>query len=115
MLGYLGQMGNYEAVSRSSYYDSYKLFLGMLRELRHESGVTQEALAELLGKPQSYVSKYELGERRLNVVETFEVCRALNADFAAFVQQLINRIESKGGGNIASPRNSRHGRRSDKT
>jgi hypothetical protein len=40
MLGCLGQMGNYEPVSRSSHYDSYKLFLGMLRELRHENGVT---------------------------------------------------------------------------
>jgi len=114
-LGYLCQMDNYGAVSRSSHYGSYKLFLGMLRELRHENGATQEALAELLGKPQSYVSKYELGERRLDIVETFEICRALNADFAAFVQELINRIESEGGGNIASPRSTRHGRRCDKT
>jgi transcriptional regulator with XRE-family HTH domain len=87
----------------------------MLRELRHEKGVTQEALAEFLGKPQSYVSKYELGERRIDVVEAIEVCRALNADFVAFVQQLTNRIESKRGGNIASPRNSRYSRHSDKT
>ena len=115
MLGYFGQMGNYQAVSRSSHNASYRLFLGMLRELRRENGVTQKALADLLGKPQSYVSKYELGERRIDVVEAFEVCRALNADFAAFVQQLINRIETKGGGNIASPRNSRHTRRSDRT
>src|SRR6266568_3823809 len=115
MLGYLSQMGNYEVVSRSPHLDSYRLFLRMLRELRHENGVTQEALADLLGKPQSYVSKYELGERQLDIVETLEICRALNTDFVVFVQRLINTIESKGGGNIASPRNSRHSRPSPKT
>jgi len=83
----------------------------MLKELRREKGVTQEALAELLGMPQSYVSKYELGERRLDLIETFEICRALNADFVAFVQQFAKRAESEGGRGIASPRNNRHGRR----
>lgn len=115
MLGYLGQIGNYRSVPQSPHDDAYKLFLGMLRQLRHEKGVTQESLANRLGKPQSYVSKYELGERRIDIVETFEICRALNADFVAFVQQLIKRIESKGGGNIAGPRNSRRSRRSNNT
>jgi len=83
----------------------------MLKELRREKGVTQEALAELLGMPQSYVSKYELGERRLDLIETFEICRALNTDFVAFVQQFAKHVESEGGRGIASPRNNRHGRR----
>ena len=83
----------------------------MLKELRREKGVTQEALAELLDMPQSYVSKYELGERRLDLIETFEICRALNADFVAFVQQFAKHIESGGGRGIASPRSNRHGRR----
>ena len=82
----------------------------MLKELRREKGVTQEALAELLGMPQSYVSKYELGERRLDLIETFAICRALNADFVAFVRQFAKRAELERGDGIASPRNNRHGR-----
>lgn len=47
-----------------------------LRLIRKESGLNQEQLAEKLNKPQSYVSKYETGERRLDFVETIEVCEA---------------------------------------
>jgi transcriptional regulator with XRE-family HTH domain len=83
----------------------------MIKELRREKGVTQEALAESLGVHQSYVSKYELGERRLDLVEAFEICRALNSDFVAFVRQFTKNIESEGGGRIAKPHDSRHGRR----
>lgn len=83
----------------------------MLTELRRDKGVTQEALAESLGMPQSYVSKYELGERRLDLVETLQICRALNVDFVAFVQQFAKRVESEGSSGASRPRNNRHGRR----
>jgi transcriptional regulator with XRE-family HTH domain len=83
----------------------------MIKELRREKGVTQEALAELLGVPQSYVSKYELGERRLDLVEAFEICRALNSDFVAFVRQFTKSIESEGSGRTTKSQDSRHGRR----
>lgn len=83
----------------------------MLTELRRDKGVTQEALAQSLGMPQSYVSKYELGERRLDLVETFQICRALNVDVVAFVQQFAKRVESKRGSGASRPRNNRHGRR----
>ena len=104
-------MGNLGAVPRSPYNDAYKLFRTMLTQLRREKGVTQEALAELLGVPQSYVSKYELGERRVDLVETLEICRALNTDPVVFVRQLIKTIDSEGARSIASPRNSPHTRR----
>ncbi len=47
-----------------------------LREIRKKAGLTQTELAKKLDKPQSYVSKYELGERKLDFVETVEVCEA---------------------------------------
>lgn len=47
-----------------------------LRKIRKSAGLTQNQLAEKLDKPQSYVSKYELGERKLDFVETLEVCEA---------------------------------------
>jgi len=48
--------------------------------VRHASGVRQQALAKKLGKPQSFVAKYEGGERRLDVVEFIAIARALGAD-----------------------------------
>lgn len=110
-MGYLSQVGNYQWMSRSFHNDGYQLFQAMIKELRREKGVTQEALAESLGMPQSYVSKYELGERRLDLIETFEICRALNTDFVAFVQKFAKYVESRGGRGITNPRNNRHDRR----
>ncbi|MGE5193186.1 MAG: helix-turn-helix domain-containing protein, partial [Deltaproteobacteria bacterium] len=53
------------------------LFRELLKELRTASKLTQSTLAARLGRPQSYVSKYENGERRLDFVETAYVCQAL--------------------------------------
>ncbi len=49
-----------------------------LTEARKSRGLTQSAVAKLLGKPQSFVSKYETGERRLDVVDFLEVCQCLS-------------------------------------
>jgi transcriptional regulator with XRE-family HTH domain len=43
-------------------------------------GVPQQKLAEKLGKPQSFVAKYEGGERRIDLVEFIAIARALDAD-----------------------------------
>lgn len=48
-----------------------------LIDARQHNNLTQQEVASHLGKPQSYVSKYESGERRLDVVEFLEVCAAL--------------------------------------
>jgi transcriptional regulator with XRE-family HTH domain len=59
-----------------------------LRRLRAEEGLTQHQLAARLGRQQSYVSKYELGERRLDMLEVREVCRALGATLEQFARKL---------------------------
>ena len=55
-----------------------------LRELliaaRNKAGLTQQKLAKRLGKPQSFVAKYEGGERRLDVIEFVVIARAIGAD-----------------------------------
>lgn len=56
----------------------YRNILAALIAARKDRGVTQTQLAEALGKPQSYVSKVESGERRLDVAEYIEWCRALS-------------------------------------
>lgn len=58
---------------------------------RREAGVTQMELSRILGKPQSFVSKYESGERRLDVVEFISICKALGVAPA----KLIKRLEAR--------------------
>lgn len=56
-------------MANNIYSDEYKKITEKLRGARIEAGFTQEQVAEKLGKPQSYVSKSEAGERRLDVTE----------------------------------------------
>jgi transcriptional regulator with XRE-family HTH domain len=67
---------------------SQSLLRVKLRELRECAGFTQVQLAERLGKPQSYVSKVEAGERKLDFLEVRGYCQACEHDFVAFVTML---------------------------
>jgi transcriptional regulator with XRE-family HTH domain len=58
----------------------YKRFLTLLTELRTKAGITQQILAEKLGRAQSFVAKYENGERRIDIVEFVTIAHALDAD-----------------------------------
>jgi transcriptional regulator with XRE-family HTH domain len=57
----------------------YVELIAALRRLREERGLAQAALAQLLGRPQSFVAKYETCERRLDVLDLLRICRALGA------------------------------------
>ncbi len=60
----------------------------ILRKVREDAGLTQSEVASRLGVQQSFVSKYESGERRLDLLELRQVCRALNSSLATFVNQV---------------------------
>lgn len=65
----------------------------LLRELRQSAGLRQADLAKRLDLPQSFVSKYESGERRLDILEVREICRALDKtleQFAALLEARLN-------------------------
>ena len=86
-------------VSKSIFTTEYAVLRDLLRELRTEKGLTQVQLSETLGMPQRYVSKYETGERRLDVIELREVCQSLGTTLAAFAKKLEARLpEAKKGG-----------------
>lgn len=72
-------------------------FRQLLKELRTSKKLTQARVATLLGQPQSYVSKYELGERRLDFVETILVCEALDVDFLQFAARFSAELEKARG------------------
>lgn len=66
----------------------YIHLLKLLVERRNEAGLSQSQVAEKLGRPQSYVSKFERGERRLDVIEFLEVCRHLDTDAYALLRSV---------------------------
>lgn len=68
--------------------DTHDQLRNVLLEARRKKGLTQVDVAALLDKPQSFVSKYESGERRLDVVEFLEVCKSLKVNPAMIIQQL---------------------------
>lgn len=67
----------------------------LLRELRTEAGLRQQDVAEQIGEPQSVVSKYESGERRLDILELREVCGAMGVSLEKFVRRLEKKLKSQ--------------------
>jgi transcriptional regulator with XRE-family HTH domain len=79
-------------MDKSPFSKEYKLFLVSLRNARKKARLTQEGLAESLGETQSFISKVERGERRLDVVELRAFCRALKVPFPNFINKLHRAI-----------------------
>ena len=73
----------------SIHSEEYKKLLDLLVGARKTAGVTQQQVADALGLPQSFVSKYENGERRLDVIEFLAISRLLKAD----PYKLLRKIE----------------------
>ena len=67
-----------------------------LRALRERNRLSQVTVARRLGKHQSFVSKYEKGERRLSVIEFIDVVRALGGEPAAVLRRFIPAIDGAG-------------------
>jgi transcriptional regulator with XRE-family HTH domain len=64
---------------KSLHSADYTRFLAILTDARRKAGVTQQALADRLGRPQSFAAKYEKGERRIDIVKFFMIAQALDA------------------------------------
>jgi transcriptional regulator with XRE-family HTH domain len=70
------------------YSPRYGRFRALLRSVREEAGLSQAALAVKLGKPQTFVSKSELGERRIDFLETLDFCAACDVPVGKFIAWL---------------------------
>ncbi|MCC7494023.1 MAG: helix-turn-helix domain-containing protein [Fimbriimonadaceae bacterium] len=81
-------------MSRTSGSAQFRQLCQLLVASRQAAGLTQAALAALLDRPQSFVSKYETGERRLDVIEFVAVANALGGDPAALLTRLLHPPES---------------------
>ncbi len=75
-------------MTKSVSTQQYRRFRALLIQARKAAGLTQVELAARLNRPQSFVSKVERGERRLDVIEFLEVARVLRLDVMAFLHRL---------------------------
>jgi len=72
-------------MSKSIYSKDYKEIINRLKNVRIQAGLSQQAVADKLGKPQSYVSKIESGERRLDVAEMKKLAEIYKRDISYFI------------------------------
>ena len=85
-------------INKNPHDPARRRFRELLREYREEAKLRQEDVAAKLRKPQSFVSKYESGERRLDLIDTREVCQALGVsltDFSRALERELARIKRK--------------------
>lgn len=82
-------------MEKSIYSKGYQKFLQLLRDAREAAELTQEDVAARLGQTQSFVSKYERGERRLDIVETHAICDAIGVSFPKFVADFMRAIKTQ--------------------
>jgi transcriptional regulator with XRE-family HTH domain len=66
----------------------------LLRKAREEAGLTQVQLAELLDEPQPFVSRYESGDRRVDLLELREICTVLGTTLGDFVRRFEEQLHT---------------------
>lgn len=76
-------------MEKSIHSGRYKAFLHLLRTIREERAISQVMLADRLCTTQSFVSKCERGERRLDVIELQQWCEAVGIPLSDFVRSFI--------------------------
>ena len=78
-------------MTKSIHTERHKRFRTSLKARRKAAGFTQTVVAKRLGKPPSYVAKYEGGDRRLDVLEYLDVAAAIEFDPATFLRSLVRK------------------------
>lgn len=95
-MGYYYPILEYFFMSKRNPWDNKRVICYLLlKETRKNYGITQIELARRLDKPQSFVSKYENGERILDLVEIYQICLALRASFTDFMQIFDKKIQKQ--------------------
>lgn len=75
-------------MTRSTFTSRHARLRAVLLKARKDAGLTQAEVAKKVGRPQSFVSKYENGERRLDVIEFLDVAAALGFNAGRFLAGL---------------------------
>lgn len=82
-------------MEKSVYTDEHEAVVAVLKAIRADAGVTQVQLAEMLDQSQSFVSKYERGDRRLDIIQLRTVCTTLGVELTDFANRLELAIRAK--------------------
>jgi transcriptional regulator with XRE-family HTH domain len=85
-------------VEKDTFTPEHQALCEVLLQVRREAGVTQVELAARLKRDQTFISKYEKGERMLDVIEVRKVCKALGMPLEKFVrrwEKLLRKDSSK--------------------
>ena len=84
-------------MAKAKFSPAYDHLRSLLVQAREQAGLRQADVAQRLKRPQSYVSKIELGERRLDVVEYIQFSRAVKADAVQILREVMKKIAAAGG------------------
>jgi transcriptional regulator with XRE-family HTH domain len=79
-------------MEKTIYSREYCVLLRLLRQAREQAGMTQVQLAKKLRQSQSFVSKFERGDRRIDLVQLRTICQVLGVSLREFVEQLEREI-----------------------
>jgi transcriptional regulator with XRE-family HTH domain len=82
-------------MEKSSFTPEYAVLLSLLRETREAANITQAELAKRVRETQSYISKWERGEVRLDLIQVHTFCQALGSTWPIFVNLLEDRLQKK--------------------
>ena len=74
-------------MSKTIYSKDHKFLVEQLKEARIEADLDQERAAELLGKTQSFISKIEAGQRRIDVIQLKEFAKAYKKSLNYFIKK----------------------------
>jgi transcriptional regulator with XRE-family HTH domain len=73
--------------------DHYEKLQSLLKRIRLDKGILQIDLADRLNVPQSFISKYEIGDRRLDILELRLVCKAIGISLEEFIHKLEESLD----------------------
>jgi len=81
------------------YEPEYQVLIDCLKTYRLQSKMTQQELANSLGCSQTYVSKYEQSQKRLDIIEVRKICNCLGVDLIELITEFEERLRMGGNAN----------------